>query len=118
MAANSLGRLTLDLLVQTAEFTGPLSQAERQARTASKNIASSFDIATFAAKTLGAVVAGVSVASLVEFANQTIETGSEIKKFAQLSNTSVREFQYYAKGAETAGISMESFADKMKDMQD
>ncbi|MFH4237916.1 replication protein, partial [Acinetobacter baumannii] len=26
--------------------------------------------------------------------------------------------QYYAKGAETAGISMESFADKMKDMQD
>lgn len=36
MAANSLGRLTLDLLVQTAEFTGPLSQAERQARTASK----------------------------------------------------------------------------------
>lgn len=30
----------------------------------------------------------------------------------------MREFQYYAKGAETAGISMESFADKMKDMQD
>lgn len=118
MAANSLGRLTLDLLVQTAEFTGPLSKAERQARDSSKNIASSFDIASFAAKTLGAVVAGVSVASLVEFANKTIETGSEIKKLAQLSNTSVRDFQFYAKGAETAGISMESFADKMKDMQD
>ncbi|MEF0226741.1 transglycosylase SLT domain-containing protein, partial [Acinetobacter baumannii] len=35
-----------------------------------------------------------------------------------LANASVREFQYYAKGAETAGISLESFADKMKDMQD
>ncbi|MFI8038244.1 replication protein, partial [Acinetobacter baumannii] len=38
--------------------------------------------------------------------------------FSKLANASVREFQYYAKGAETAGISLESFADKMKDMQD
>ncbi|MGK6755224.1 hypothetical protein ACKUV4_015340 [Acinetobacter baumannii] len=29
----------------------------------------------------------------------------------------MREFQYYQR-AETAGISLESFADKMKDMQD
>ncbi|WEI17150.1 hypothetical protein PY247_11320 [Acinetobacter proteolyticus] len=102
MAASSLGRLTLDLLVQTADFTGPLSRAERQARDSSRNIASDFDVATFAARTLGTVVAGISVAGLAAFASQTIDTGNEIKKFAQLSNTSIREFQYYAKGAETA----------------
>lgn len=118
MAASSLGRLTLDLLVQTADFTGPLSRAERQSRDSSRNIASNFDIATFAVKVLHTAVAGLSVAGMAAFASQTIDTGNEIKKFAQLSNTSIRDFQYYAKGAETAGISMESFADKMKDMQD
>ena len=118
MAASSLGRLTLDLLVQTADFTGPLSRAERQARDSSRNMASDFDVATFAVKALGAAAAGLSVAGMAAFASQTIDTGNEIKKFAQLSNTSIRDFQYYAKGVETVGISMESFADKMKDMQD
>ncbi|WP_228268424.1 hypothetical protein [Acinetobacter colistiniresistens] len=118
MAANSLGRLTLDLLVQTAEFTGSLTKAERQARDSSRNMASDFDIATFAIRALGAAAATVSVAGLASFVSKTIESGNEIKKFSQLSNASIREFQYYSKGAETAGISIESFADKMKDMQD
>lgn len=118
MAAASLGRLTLDLVTKIGNFTGPMSQAERQAKSSSKNIADSFSIASVAATAFGAAVAGVSIGSMVAFADQTIQTGSEIKKFAQLANTSVRDFQFYAKGAETAGISMESFADKMKDMQD
>lgn len=118
MAAASLGRLTLDLVTKIGNFTGPMSQAERQAKNSSKNIADSFSIASVAATAFGAAVAGVSIGSMVAFADQTIQTGSEIKKFAQLANTSVRDFQFYAKGAETAGISMESFADKMKDMQD
>ncbi len=118
MAAASLGRLTLDLVTKIGNFTGPMTQAERQAKNSSKNIADSFGIASVAATAFGAAVAGVSIGSMVAFADQTIQTGSEIKKFAQLANTSVRDFQFYAKGAETAGISMESFADKMKDMQD
>lgn len=118
MAAASLGRLTLDLVAKIGNFTGPMTQAERQARNSSNNIADSFSIASVAATAFGAAVAGVSIGGMVAFANQTINMGSEIKKFAQLSNSSLQEFQYYAKGAETAGISMESFADKMKDMQD
>ena len=118
MAAASLGRLTLDLVTKIGNFTGPMTQAERQAKNSSKSIAESFSIASVAATAFGAAVAGVSIGSMVAFADQTIQTGSEIKKFAQLANTSVRDFQFYAKGAETAGISMESFADKMKDMQD
>lgn len=118
MAAASLGRLTLDLVAKIGNFTGPMTQAERQARSSSNNIADSFSIASVAATAFGAAVAGVSIGGMVAFADQAIQTGNEIKKFAQLSNSSLKEFQYYAKGAETAGIGMESFADKMKDMQD
>lgn len=118
MAAASLGRLTLDLVARIGNFTGPMSQAERQARNSSESIASSFNVASVAAKAFGAVVAGASVAGVAAFVNQTITAGNEIKKFSQLANSSMGQFQYYAKGAEIAGISMESFADKMKDMQD
>ncbi|HCT9345879.1 TPA: transglycosylase SLT domain-containing protein [Acinetobacter baumannii] len=118
MATTSLGRLTLDLVVQTASFSEPLSRAERQARTSSQGIANSLNIAAIAVSALSGAVAGLSVAQLVNFSDQVIQTGNDIQKFSKLANASVREFQYYAKGAETAGISMESFADKMKDMQD
>jgi soluble lytic murein transglycosylase-like protein len=118
MATASLGRLTLDLVAKIGNFTEPMTKAERHAKNSSKGITSSFDIAAMAATALGAAIAGISVGGLVALADQTIQTGSEIKKFSQLSNSSYREFQYYSKGAEIAGISMESFADKMKDMQD
>ncbi|WP_407487614.1 transglycosylase SLT domain-containing protein [Acinetobacter baumannii] len=118
MATNSLGRLTLDLAVKTASFSEPLSRAERQARTSSQGIANSLNIAAIAVSALSGAVAGLSVAQLVNFSDQVIQTGNDIQKFSKLANASVREFQYYAKGAETAGISLESFADKMKDMQD
>lgn len=118
MAAASLGRLSLDLVARIGNFVGPMTQAERQARNSSQNISNSFSIASVAATAFGAAVAGVSIGGMVAFANETINMGNEIKKFAQLSNSSLKEFQYYSKGAETAGISMESFADKMKDMQD
>ena len=118
MAAASLGRLTLDLVAKIVSFTGPMGQAERQARSSSESIASSFNVASVAAKAFGAVIAGASVAGVAAFVNQTITAGNEIEKFSQLANSSMGQFQYYAKGAEIAGISMESFADKMKDMQD
>lgn len=118
MATNSLGRLTLDLVVQTASFTEPLSKAERQARTSSQGIASSLNVAAIAVSALGGAIAGLSIANLVSYSEKVIQTGSDIQRFSKLANASVKDFQYFAKGAESAGISMESFADKMKDMQD
>ncbi len=118
MATNSLGRLTLDLVVQTASFTEPLSKAERQARTSSQGIANSLNIAAIAVSALGGAIAGLSIANLVSYSEKVIQTGSDIQRFSKLANASVKDFQYFAKGAESAGISMESFADKMKDMQD
>lgn len=116
--AGKLGVLTLNLVARIGQFVEPMNQAERKAQDASKGIADSFNVAGMAAKAFGAVVAGASVAGVTAFVNQTINAGNEVQKFSQLANASMAQFQYYAKGAETAGISMESFADKMKDMQD
>ena len=116
--AGKLGVLTLNLVARIGNFVEPMNQAERKAQDASKGIADSFNVAGMAAKAFGAVVAGASVAGVTAFVNQTINAGNEVQKFSQLANASMAQFQYYAKGAETAGISMESFADKMKDMQD
>lgn len=118
MATASLGRLTLDLVAKIGNFTEPMTKAERHAKNASNNIADSFGIASVAAKALGVAVAGISVGGVVSFANQTMNAGNEIKKFSQLANSSTRDFQYFAKGAETAGFSMEKFADVNKDVLD
>ncbi|RSO82928.1 replication protein [Acinetobacter ursingii] len=118
MATASLGRLTLDLVARTASFSEPLSKAERQARNSGKGIAESMDVASIAVKGLSLAVGGLSVAGMVAYSEKVINAGNDIQRFSKLANASVSQFQYYAKGAETAGISIESFADKMKDMQD
>lgn len=116
--STKLGTLTLDLVAKIGNFVEPMNQAEKKAKGTSQTIADSFNVSTLAVNALGAAFAGVTVGGLAAFTNQVINTGNEIKKLSQLSNTSTFDFQFYAKGAETAGISMESFADKMKDMQD
>ena len=116
--STKLGTLTLDLVAKIGNFVEPMNQAEKKAKGTSQTIAESFNVSTLAVNALGAAFAGVTVGGLAAFTNQVIDTGNEIKKLSQLSNTSTFDFQFYAKGAETAGISMESFADKMKDMQD
>ena len=118
MATASLGRLTLDLVAKIGNFTEPMTKAERHAKSSSNKIADSFGIASVAAKALGVAVAGISAGGVISFANQTINAGNEIKKFSQLANSSTRDFQYFAKGAETAGFSMEKFADVNKDVLD
>ena len=118
MATASLGRLTLDLVAKIGNFTEPMTKAERHAKNSSNNIADSFSIASVAAKALGVAVAGISVGGVISFTNQTINAGNEIKKFSELANSSTRDFQYFAKGAETAGFSMEKFADVNKDVLD
>ncbi|WP_151675953.1 transglycosylase SLT domain-containing protein [Acinetobacter soli] len=118
MATASLGRLTLDLVAKVAGYTEPLSRAERQTKQSTKAITESFDLASLAAKGFGVVLGGLSVGSVIAYSEKVITAGNDIQRFAKLANASVGQFQYYAQGAETAGISIESFADKLKDMQD
>ncbi|OFD30985.1 replication protein [Acinetobacter baumannii] len=116
--ATNLGTLTLNLLANTGSYIQGLSRAERQTRNSTKGMADGFDLVGKSLTVLKGVVAGLSVASVTSYALEVIRTGNEIDKLAKLSNSSVSQFQYYSKGALTAGISIEKFADQMKDMQD
>ncbi|MFA2866805.1 transglycosylase SLT domain-containing protein [Acinetobacter pittii] len=116
--ATNLGTLTLNLLANTGSYIQGLSRAERQTRNSTRGMADGFDLVGKSLTVLKGVVAGLSVASVTSFALEVIRTGNEIDKLAKLSNSSVSQFQYYSKGALTAGISTEKFADQMKDMQD
>ncbi|WP_111848734.1 transglycosylase SLT domain-containing protein [Acinetobacter baumannii] len=116
--ATNLGTLTLNLLANTGSYIQGLSRAERQTRNSTKGMADGFDLVGKSLTVLKGVVAGLSVASVTSYALEVIRTGNEIDKLAKLSNSSLSQFQYYSKGALTAGISIEKFADQMKDMQD
>ncbi|HGW3557458.1 TPA: transglycosylase SLT domain-containing protein [Acinetobacter baumannii] len=116
--ATNLGTLTLNLLANTGSYIQGLSRAERQTRNSTRGMADGFDLVGKSLTVLKGVVAGLSVASVTSFALEVIRTGNEIDKLAKLSNSSVSQFQYFSKGAATAGISAEKFADQMKDMQD
>ena len=106
MATNSLGRLTLDMVVKLGNYMEGLDKAGRQAKKSGKEIESGLTVGSLAIKALGVAAAGISVAGITAFTSQTIEAGNEIKKFSQLANTSMRDFQYYSKGAATAGINI------------
>ncbi|WP_151761487.1 transglycosylase SLT domain-containing protein [Acinetobacter seifertii] len=116
--ATNLGTLTLNLLANTGSYIQGLSRAERQTRNSTKGMADGFDLVGKSLTVLKGIVAGISVASVTSFALEVIRSGNEIDRLAKLANSSVSQFQYYSKGAQTAGISIEKFADQMKDMQD
>ncbi|WP_180644826.1 transglycosylase SLT domain-containing protein [Acinetobacter bereziniae] len=118
MATTSLGRLTLDLVAQIGQFVEPLNKAERKARDSAKSIAKEFDVATIAVKALSAAAAGISVASVMNFASEFINSATEIDRSAKLVGASTQQFQYFAAGAKVAGISLEKFADINKDVND
>ena len=61
----------------------------------------------------GALVAGFTVA-----AKGALSYGKELENLAQISNTSVEDFQYFAAGAKTVGIENEKLADIFKDVND
>ncbi|WP_162626611.1 hypothetical protein [Acinetobacter sp. CFCC 10889] len=113
-----LGTLTLNLVTQIGQFIAPLEQAENAATDATDNIAEGFSLAGAAATAFGALLAGASVAGVYEYITGIMQAADELDAFAKLANSSVSQFQYFSKGAASAGIEMEQFADQMKDMQD
>lgn len=127
MSSRSLGTLTLDLIAKTGGFESGMDKAariadkrtreiERQAKERAKAIETAF--AGMARAVAGPLAAAFSVGALVDYGRRLADTGKEIQRFSQLTATTTTEFQLYAHGAETAGISSEKFADIVKDVQD
>ncbi|WP_104471226.1 hypothetical protein [Acinetobacter indicus] len=116
--STKLGTLTLDLIAKVGNFVGPVKEAESQVKKSTDNMSKSFDATTLAIGALQGVIAGLSVGALVSYGNQIIQTGAEIQRLATLTNQTAEEFQYFSKGALTAGIDMSGYANILKDVYD
>lgn len=99
---------------QVDSFSKSISEHETEVR----SIAKSYDLAALAVKGLSAVAAGVSIGSLTAYAGNYISKAVEIQKYAELVGSSTQQFQYYAAGAEAAGISIDQFSSLGKDALD
>lgn len=69
-------------------------------------------------KIAAGIGSALAVDGLVSFARNAISTASEVQKMSDLVGDSVEDFQYFAKGAETAGLSLEQFGQMGKDALD
>lgn len=69
-------------------------------------------------KIAAGIGSALAVDGLVSFTRNAISTASEVQKMSDLVGDSVEDFQYFAKGAETAGLSLEQFGQMGKDALD
>lgn len=60
----------------------------------------------------------IAVDGLIDLTRNAITTSTEVRRMADLVGESVEDFQYFAKGAETAGLSLEQFGMMGKDALD
>lgn len=71
------------------------------------------------AKTAGAAIAAsLSVGVFANWAKNTAAAATEMARFAQLSGTSVEEFQAWGFAAKSAGLEQDKLGDIFKDVQD
>ncbi|MDV8152319.1 transglycosylase SLT domain-containing protein [Acinetobacter pittii] len=69
-------------------------------------------------KIAAGIGSALAVDGLVSFTRNAINTASEVQKMSDLVGDSVEDFQYFAKGAQTAGLSLEQFGMMGKDALD
>ncbi|MEK5752395.1 transglycosylase SLT domain-containing protein [Acinetobacter variabilis] len=69
-------------------------------------------------KIAAGIGSALAVDGLVSFTRNAISTASEVQKMSDLVGDSVEDFQYFAKGAQTAGLSLEQFGQMGKDALD
>lgn len=60
----------------------------------------------------------IAVDGLIDLTKNAISTATEVRRMSELVGESVEDFQYFAKGAQTAGLSLEQFGMMGKDALD
>lgn len=117
MAVKSLGTLTMNVIANTAGFTGPLEKAGKSLQTNTRRMVQD-------AKTFGLVAAGLSAAVLgastavVAFTKAIADNAVELQKQAQVANSSVAEMQAWGAAVAGVGVDTEKFSDIVKDVND
>lgn len=106
----------IEVTGKKVDFKIDTSGIQKTFNNLSNNISSQMQgLAKNIAAGLGSAIA---VDGLVNFTRNTITTAAEIQRMSTLVGESVGDFQYFAKGAETAGLSLEQFGQMGKDALD
>lgn len=122
-----MNEIRVKIGADTSELEQGLANAEREmgglkrvADKTARGLSSFGDSATELGKSLSVVSAGIGAVTLAAFGlvKGTADTGRELQRLAQVSNTSTREFQRLAAGAATVGIEQDKLADIFKDVND
>lgn len=117
MSVRSLGRLTLDLVLQTGNFLGPMDKAGRSTKRRTKAMADDFKkVAQSVTAVAAASAAGAT--ALVAITDHAAQNARELRNQAQMANASVEEFQRMAYGVKDVGIEQDKLSDILKDVND
>jgi len=108
------GSIVVDLLMKTGSFE---TDTEKARKTLEKKMTEMKKSAVEAGKVIGQAI-GAFATGVTAMVAMTARANEEMRRFADLSGTSVQGFQELAAGAKMAGIQHDKLADIFKDVQD
>lgn len=117
MSVRSLGSLTLDMVLKTGNFLGPMDKAGRSTKRQTKQMSDDFKKVSKAVTAVAAASAAGATA-LVAFTDMAARNARELRNQAQVASATVEEFQRMAYGAREFGIEEDKLSDILKDVND
>ena len=117
MSVRSLGSLTLDMVLKTGNFMGPMDRAARNTKSRSQEMKTSL-LAIGKAVTAVSAVATAGAAGLTAMSKVAADNAREIRNMADVSNTTIEQFQRLQYGSKSVGVEGQKLADIYKDVND
>ena len=117
MSVRSLGSLTLDMVLKTGNFLGPMDKAGRSTKRQTKEMSDNFKKVSTAVTAVAAASAAGATA-LLAFTDMAARNARELRNQAQVANATVEEFQRMAYGVREFGIEEDKLSDILKDVND
>ena len=113
----SLGRLSIDVVANTAQFKSSMDKASRKAQTTAQKMKAQFGAMKTAVATMSKVVGVVAVGALAVFAKKTIDLGDRIHKLNQRTSLSAEFLSEMKRAAELSGTTLETVAKSTQKLQ-
>lgn len=112
----------LGLTIKFAANTAGITKGTKRTAEALQDVKKSTDAAASALRTLVTIkvaeLFSSATSSIAGYISSVRDAAGELQMLAQVSNTSVEEFQRYAAGAKTVGVESDKLADIFKDVND
>ena len=106
----------IEIIGKKVDFQIDTSGIQKTFDNLSNNI--STQMQGLAKKIAAGLGSAIAVDGLIDLTRNAITTSTEVRRMADLVGESVEDFQYFAAGAKTAGLSLEQFGQMGKDALD